>query len=258
MNAHTHTHALTHPSPQNQVGHHGNQAGANLFCVFDGHGSHGKDAATYSRQVLPALLDIELKKFFARNSSASDPHAAESLKGAVEVLLGEVFSETEKSLTRAGVNLANSGTTASVVYQLGNRLWTASAGDSRVILCQRAPAGPGHRASWRPQPLTIDHRPRRLSERARVEAAGARVQPKRLASGRLVCDIVTESPDPHIACRRVLDAALFEWEERMSADNITVLVVEFDWGDLDRSTEDDLDPRAALSAGAAAAAAGGG
>jgi hypothetical protein len=56
----------------------------------------------------------------------------------------------------------------------------------------------------------------------------------------------------------VLDAALFEWEERMSADNITVLVVEFDWGDLDRSTEDDLDPRAALSAGAAAAAAGGG
>lgn len=40
-----------------------------------------------------------------------------------------------------------------------------------------------------------------------------------------------ESPDPHIACRRVLDAALYEWEERMSADNITVLVVEFDWGE---------------------------
>lgn len=44
-----------------------------------------------------------------------------------------------------------------------------------------------------------------------------------------VCDIVVESPDPHIACRRVLDAALYEWEERMSADNITVLVVEFEW-----------------------------
>lgn len=28
-----------------------------------------------------------------------------------------------------------------------------------------------------------------------------------------------------------MDAALYEWEERMSADNITVLVVEFDWGE---------------------------
>lgn len=46
-----------------------------------------------------------------------------------------------------------------------------------------------------------------------------------------MCDIVVESPDPHLACRRVLDAALYEWEERMSADNITVLVVEFDWGE---------------------------
>ena len=45
-----------------------------------------------------------------------------------------------------------------------------------------------------------------------------------------VCDIVVESPDPHTACRRVLDAALYEWEERMSADNVTVLTVEFDWG----------------------------
>ena len=41
---------------------------------------------------------------------------------------------------------------------------------------------------------------------------------------------MTESPDPHIACRRVLDAALYEWEERMAADNVTVLVAEFDWG----------------------------
>jgi hypothetical protein len=61
-----------------------------------------------------------------------------------------------------------------------------------------------------------------------------------------VCDIVVESPDPHIACRRVLDAALYEWEERMSADNITVLVVEFEWN------EDGLVPAAADHATATA------
>ncbi len=83
---------------------------------------------------------------------------------------------------KAGVNLASSGTTASAVYQLGNRLWVAAAGDSRVVLCQRDPV----HGSWRPQPLTIDHRPRRRSERERVEGAGARVMPKRLPSGQLV------------------------------------------------------------------------
>jgi hypothetical protein len=30
----------------------------------------------------------------------------------------------------------------------------------------------------------------------------------------------------------VLDAALYEWEERMSADNVTVLVAEFDWSNM--------------------------
>lgn len=47
-----------------QVGDFGGQPSSNLFCVFDGHGSHGKDAALYSRQILPRLLDIELARYF--------------------------------------------------------------------------------------------------------------------------------------------------------------------------------------------------
>jgi hypothetical protein len=70
-----------------------------------------------------------------------------------------------------------------VAYQLGNRLWVASAGDSRAILCSCAAPGSTKLIA---RPLTLDHRPRRLSERLRVEAAGGRVQPKQLPSGRLV------------------------------------------------------------------------
>ncbi|KIY99605.1 hypothetical protein MNEG_8356 [Monoraphidium neglectum] len=275
-----------------QVGHYGGQPGANLFCVFDGHGPYGKDAAAASRQLLPTLLDKELKSFYKRNPGAAHSEMAEATRSAVDVLMNEVFAETERSLGLSGVNLTFSGTTASVAYQLGNRLWVASAGDSRAILCSCAAPGSTKLIA---RPLTLDHRPRRLSERLRVEAAGGRVQPKQLPSGRLVgeprvwlqqvaapglllsrslgdlmaatvgctsepeisyvtleperdqfvvlasdgvwdvltneqvCDIVAESPDPHVACRRVLDSALYEWEEKMSADNITVLVVELDW-----------------------------
>jgi hypothetical protein len=47
-----------------QVGDFGGVPGGNLFCVFDGHGTYGKDAALYSRQLLPRMLDVELRKYF--------------------------------------------------------------------------------------------------------------------------------------------------------------------------------------------------
>jgi serine/threonine protein phosphatase PrpC len=64
--------------------------------------------------------------------------------------------------TQAGINLNSSGTTASVAYQRGNQVWVAAVGDSRVVLCRRRPQG-----GWRVLPMTIDHRPRRQSERQR-------------------------------------------------------------------------------------------
>lgn len=50
-------------NPCHQVGHFGGAAGANLFCVFDGHGVNGKGAAITSREHLPVLLDAELRKY---------------------------------------------------------------------------------------------------------------------------------------------------------------------------------------------------
>jgi serine/threonine protein phosphatase PrpC len=47
-----------------QVGEFGGLHSSNLFCVFDGHGTYGKDAALYSRQLLPRLLDVEMTKYF--------------------------------------------------------------------------------------------------------------------------------------------------------------------------------------------------
>jgi hypothetical protein len=47
-----------------------------------------------SRQVLPRLLDREVRKHLARAQGR-----LEGLQGAVEVLLGEVFAETERTLS---------------------------------------------------------------------------------------------------------------------------------------------------------------
>lgn len=78
------------------------------------------------------------------------------------VLSSHLLAVRLSLVLQSGVNLASSGTTASVAFQRGNRLWVAAAGDSRAILCTR-----NARDQWRALPLTIDHRPRRTSERER-------------------------------------------------------------------------------------------
>lgn len=99
---------------------------------------------------------------------------------------------------QSGVNLASSGTTASVAFQRGNRLWVASAGDSRAILCTR-----NSRDQWRALPLTIDHRPRRNSERERYVFSGVFVAG--VAASLLVVRVWCEG------CRTVLAAAVRVW-----------------------------------------------
>lgn len=53
-----------------QVGGMGGLPSTNLFCVFDGHGINGKDAAAGSRQYLPAILDRELRTYFSVRGTA--------------------------------------------------------------------------------------------------------------------------------------------------------------------------------------------
>lgn len=267
-----------------RVGGFGGQDYCNLFCVLDGHGSNGRGAAAFCRQELPRLLDGHLRTA-AQNSQVPE----EDKKMDVELMIKDSFETAERNMEQTGINVSSSGTTASLVLQQGNRIWVAAAGDSRVILCSRKSK------CWRAQPLTIDHRPRRNSERIRVEAAGARVEPKRLSTGRSVgeprlwlqnvaspglllsrslgdimaasigctatpevvyttlrpdidhfivlasdgvwdvltneqvCEIVSGAGEPQAACRAVLDASLVEWEERMTSDNITIVVVRLFW-----------------------------
>jgi hypothetical protein len=49
---------------------------------------------------LPLLLDAEMKKYFDRVAKPDD-----GIKGAVEVLLSEVFGETERTLTKVWPDL---------------------------------------------------------------------------------------------------------------------------------------------------------
>jgi serine/threonine protein phosphatase PrpC len=44
-----------------------------------------------------------------------------------------------------------------------------------------------------------------------------------------VCQLVAEAMAPEAACQKILDTCLYEWEEKLSADNISVVVAMFEW-----------------------------
>ncbi|GLC59604.1 hypothetical protein PLESTB_001505100 [Pleodorina starrii] len=273
-----------------QVGGFGGQKDGCCYCIFDGHGNYGRDAAQFCRQELPVLFDQELRKYYAKAAAdgVKDPNAKE----LIEPIISDAFVETERRLHQAGINVSSSGTTASVVFQNKGSVWVAAAGDSRVLCMAQVDS------QWKVQPLTLDHRPSRRTEKYRVEAAGGRVEPKRLPSGKTVgeprlwlahlpspglllsrsigddmatsvgctarpeitfmalrpfldqyiviasdgvwdvlsndtvAQLVGDAADPEAACQAVLEAALLEWEERLAADNISIIVVQLLWGDL--------------------------
>ncbi|KAG2444948.1 hypothetical protein HXX76_001684 [Chlamydomonas incerta] len=273
-----------------QVGGFGGEKDGCCYCIFDGHGNYGRDAAHFCRQELPVLFDAELRKYYARAAAegVKDPNAKE----LIEPILSDAFVETERRLHTAGVNVSSSGTTASVVFQNRSSVWVGAAGDSRVLCLAQIDN------AWKVQPLTLDHRPSRKTEKFRVEAAGGRVEPKRLPSGKTVGEprlwlanlpspglllsrsigddmatsvgctarpeitfmalrpyldqyliiasdgvwdvlsndtvsqLVTDAGEPEAGCQAVLEAALLEWEERLAADNISIIVVQLQWGDI--------------------------
>jgi len=176
----------------------GGQPGGNLFCIFDGHGNHGRRVAEATNTHLPGALSELLAAYFAASGTAG-PGTRAGVQGVIEA----AFAATDAHVRAAGINVSSSGTTATVAFQLGNQLWVAAAGDSRSILCSRAEGDGG----WRARPLTLDHRPRRLSERVRVEAAGGRVEPKRLPGGRVVGEPrlwLQDLPTPGLLLTRAL------------------------------------------------------
>jgi len=121
------------------------------YAVFDGHG--GKDAADLAADLL--LKDVVAFPSF--------------LSGNIADALTQGFSKTDKQILEAGAKHKwTNGTTAVVVFVIGNTLYLGNAGDSEAVLAQT-----GEHDGVVAQLLSEKHKP--SDERERIEAAGGHV-----------------------------------------------------------------------------------
>lgn len=136
-----------------------------FFAVFDGHG--GREAAQFARDYLWEFMKKQ-RGFW----SDCDMEVCSAIrKGfiACHHAMWKKLPEWPKTLTGLP---STSGTTASVVFIRGNRMYVAHVGDSAVVLgVQDDPSDPFIRSVE----VTQDHKPELPKERERIEGLGGSV-----------------------------------------------------------------------------------
>lgn len=127
-----------------------------LFGVFDGHGENGHVVAQFVVDILPKVL--------AKHNIKEDP--------VKSVIAATLDCAAELKAKRDEIDYSFSGTTASFGIKLRDTLYIANAGDSRCVLGRLNASG-----ALEALALSEDNKPDQPLEKARILAAGGRVEP---------------------------------------------------------------------------------
>jgi len=133
-----------------------------LMGIFDGHADYGERVAECCVTELPKLLADKLSKRLRTGMEQ------EEYDSVAKKALEETFVELDEL---CGTDGAHGGSTASVILQLGSRLFVANTGDSRSFICVHHSATGYTNIVY----TTADHKPSVPEEKARVESMGGEV-----------------------------------------------------------------------------------
>ncbi|KAE9600686.1 hypothetical protein Lal_00045978 [Lupinus albus] len=141
-----------------------NQQMIHFFGVYDGHG--GSQVAKYCRDRTHLALaeEIELVKEGLISGSFMDGCLDQWKKAFTNCFL-KVDAEVGGKVNNEPVAPETVGSTAVVAIICSSHIIVANCGDSRAVLCR----------GKEPMALSVDHKPNRDDEYARIEAAGGKV-----------------------------------------------------------------------------------
>eukprot|EP00976_Prorocentrum_cordatum_P070753 1180052-Prorocentrum_minimum.AAC.2 len=146
------------------------------YAVWDGHGSNGKVVAEMAKKRLTEILEYKLTP----GGQKSQKLTPDEIKAALK----QSFEAADAEVCNSGVDCSRSGTTSTVALVWRNKLYVAAAGDSRAVLGVVDHTDPS--GNLRAEPVSIDHRPSRPSEKERLIEAGGRVEPRRAYNGTFI------------------------------------------------------------------------
>jgi serine/threonine protein phosphatase PrpC len=141
-----------------------------LLGVFDGHGPDGHAVASMCASDLVSVIRDEQEHFLKR--------------GEVEQALQEGIKSLQRRLDETPphrIDTDESGTTATVVFATGKKIYVVNVGDSRAVGARRRTDD-----TYAGEELSFDHHFTVQAEAARVVARGGRVEPVFDSAGRAI------------------------------------------------------------------------
>jgi hypothetical protein len=105
---------------------------AQLLGIFDGHGKGGELTSNYAMENFPSLLAVKLATIYIKDSDDNDNDNDNDLDLSIVEALKEVFIDVDR---KDPSKKWDGGSTATVVLQIGHKLFVANAGDRCVYLC---------------------------------------------------------------------------------------------------------------------------
>lgn len=130
-----------------------------LLGIFDGHALYGERVSQFCAQELPKQLAL---KFSQRLDSDQSEDEQERI---IVACLEETFVELDRSAPYG----EQGGCTATVMLQMGRKIYIANAGDSRSFICMHS------RGHTQVVYISREDKPDLPEERARVERMGGKV-----------------------------------------------------------------------------------
>ncbi|KVI04767.1 probable protein phosphatase 2C 75 [Cynara cardunculus var. scolymus] len=187
-----------------------------FFGVFDGHG--GRHVSALCKESMHVIMEEELMQ---AKVIEGETNGGEGGGGLWRTAINRSFQRMDEmalrlclcgssSICRCSPRLSFMGSTAVVSILTKEYVFVANCGDSRAVLCRNG----------RPVPLSIDHKPDREDERARIEACGGRIMfadgarvegilgMSRAIGDRLLKQWVTSEPEISITRREAGDECL--------------------------------------------------
>ncbi|GMH12382.1 hypothetical protein Nepgr_014223 [Nepenthes gracilis] len=137
---------------------------AHFFGVYDGHG--GSQVANYCHERIHVALheELEIVKEGMINGTIKDDCQEQWRKAFTNCFL-KVDEEVGGKTRGEPIAPETVGSTAVVAISCSSHIVVANCGDSRAVLCRGKEA----------LPLSVDHKPNREDEYARIKAAGGKV-----------------------------------------------------------------------------------
>lgn len=161
--------------------------GTDIYCCMDGHGPNGHFSSERSVRVVPYYI-------------AKSEHFPNDMEKCLEEAYLKAQTDGLGHSVENSYDVQASGTTAVTVVRRGDTMWTAHAGDSRVVM--------GSENDKKLHFATVDHKPEDAEERKRIEESGGEVRSFKYDDGWVVHRIFVKDRDyPGLCMSRSLGDA---------------------------------------------------